>query len=202
MNRNSHSTAERKLRSCLHFGPATGAEDAQRCCFAHVVHHLGQWCFGAPSSWDTIPRKYIERVEGHWKENYTGKDAVSAICKLGKETGFPSLWQLQKKARGFCSVICSWMKCSILNMEVLQHSFHCLQRGRSDSPLFPTSLGTVCGKYCWHCGNWDFILLRFCSVLMIRLLSPWSLCRDRKHAWALKHTLKSVKTVWKYISLL
>lgn len=39
MKSNSHSTAERRLRSCLHLGPATGALADQRGCCAPAVPH-------------------------------------------------------------------------------------------------------------------------------------------------------------------
>lgn len=149
------------------------------------------WCSLFPR-WNTKGkyRKSRETLEGqlHWERSR------GAVWTVPKEAGFPPHTAAEKGQRVLfsylCEAQCSWYE---------RDSFLCPQTGRRGYVLFSTSAGTVCGKHCWH---WDFVLSGFCSVLQIRLLFPWSLCRNGKHAWAFKHTLKSIKTVLKYISLL
>lgn len=74
----------------------------------------------------------------------------------------------QLPVAGWNAVFLIWKCCS-------SDSFHCLQRGRSDYPLFPTSPGAACGKYYWHCGNWDFILYSVKVLLCANDKTPLSL---------------------------
>lgn len=147
---------------------------------------------GAPSGPDGTPGENIERVERRWRDSCTGKGA--AVLPAEEGSRIPTSRAAEKGQRVLFSYLaevqCSWHE---------RDSFQGPQRGRRGCILFSTSAGSVRGKHCWH---WDFVLLGFCSVLQIRLLFPWSLCRNGKHARAFKHTLKSIKTVLKYISLL
>lgn len=135
-------------------------------------------------------RKGRETLEGQLQQ----KMCTGAVQKVPKEAGFPHRAAAEKSQGVLFSYLgevqCSWCE---------NYLFHCPQGGRRGYILFSTFAGAVCGKRCLH---WDFVLLGFCSVLQIRLLFPWSLCRNGKHVWAFKHTLKSIKTVLKYISLL
>lgn len=183
MKSNSPSTAERRLSSCLPLAAATGALAAQRCCCASPTAPT-QLCCSLCPTWNTGGN--TERAES---KNCPGN--VQWCCLESREPGFPS--HAEKGQRVLFSYLgevqCSWPGTRFLPMPSEKEEGLC----------FIFNLGAVRGKRCWH---WGFVLLGFCSVLQIRLLFPWSLCRNGKHAWAFKHTLKSIKTVLKYISLL
>lgn len=150
MKSSSHSTAERRLRSCLHLGPATGA--ARGCCCARAVRHPQHpQSSGAPSSRDGTPRENTERVGRHWRDNCTGKGAevLSGQC-LRKQHSH--LTRLQRRARGFCSVTC--VKRSVPGMNVVRSS--ALKQGGGAmfyfQPLLVPCVGNTAGtgiSFCW-----------------------------------------------------
>lgn len=115
MKSNSHSTAERRLRSYLHWVQhrCTGCSEVLlgSCC-ASPTTPTKSWCSLLPT-WNTKGkyRKSRETLEGqlHWKR------CSGAVCKERKQDSH--FMQLQRKARGVCSV--TWGKCSVPGRNVI-----------------------------------------------------------------------------------